>query len=112
MMNTKLIRPVVGLLSLIALSILTLTGHLVYAHAVSAQQSLLLANSLPPIPNPSPTRREGSNARFKPLPLYGVALISSQSSQISIGTTEALTTLDPADAGDVFSWELLSHLST
>lgn len=34
------------------------------------------------------------------------------SSQIIIGTTEALTNLDLADAGDVFSWEVLSHLYT
>src|SRR5579859_2171988 len=33
-------------------------------------------------------------------------------SQITIGTTEILTNLDPADAGDVFSWEVLSHLYT
>ncbi|MEP7286624.1 MAG: ABC transporter substrate-binding protein [Chloroflexota bacterium] len=31
---------------------------------------------------------------------------------ITIGTIEPLTTLDPADAGDVFSWEVLTHLYT
>ncbi len=29
-----------------------------------------------------------------------------------IGTTEPLASLDPADAGDVFSWEVLTHLYT
>src|SRR5205085_391757 len=34
------------------------------------------------------------------------------SATLTIGTTEALINLDPADAGDVFSWEVLSHLYT
>src|SRR5258708_1837042 len=34
------------------------------------------------------------------------------STALTIGTTEALVNLDPADAGDVFSWEVLSHLYT
>src|SRR5947209_81235 len=31
---------------------------------------------------------------------------------LTIGTVEFLGSLDPADAGDVFSWEVLSHLYT
>ncbi|MCC7451213.1 MAG: hypothetical protein IT324_27630 [Anaerolineae bacterium] len=31
---------------------------------------------------------------------------------LTIGTTESLVNLDPADAGDVFSWEVLAHLYT
>ncbi|MCC7452188.1 MAG: hypothetical protein IT324_32610 [Anaerolineae bacterium] len=31
---------------------------------------------------------------------------------LTIGTTESLVNLDPADAGDVFSWEVLTHLYT
>jgi peptide/nickel transport system substrate-binding protein len=31
---------------------------------------------------------------------------------LMIGTTEPLASLDPADAGDVFSWEVLTHLYT
>src|SRR5258708_37740314 len=34
------------------------------------------------------------------------------STALTIGTTEALLNLDPADASDVFSWEVLSHLYT
>ncbi|MFN8420906.1 MAG: ABC transporter substrate-binding protein [Anaerolineae bacterium] len=33
-------------------------------------------------------------------------------SALTIGTTESLATLDPADAGDVFTWEVLTHLYT
>src|SRR5689334_234612 len=31
---------------------------------------------------------------------------------LTIGTLEAIPSLDPADAGDVFSWEVLTHLYT
>lgn len=37
---------------------------------------------------------------------------AQQMKTITIGTLEPLTNLDPADAGDVFSWEVLTHLAS
>lgn len=44
------------------------------------------------------------------LPALGSA--RAQTAGIVIGTVEKLATLDPADAGDVFTWEVMSHLFT
>lgn len=37
---------------------------------------------------------------------------TSAGEAITIGTTERLATLDPADAGDFFTWEVMAHLYT
>ena len=46
------------------------------------------------------------------LTLPAIGMVHAQTAGIVIGTVEKLSTLDPADAGDVFTWEVLSHLFT
>ncbi len=50
------------------------------------------------------------------IPILLFLLVGSARAQardsLTIGTIETLPSLDPADAGDVFSWEVLTHLYT
>ncbi len=44
--------------------------------------------------------------------MAGAPKPSRAQNTLTVGTTEAIVNLDPADAGDVFSWEILTHLYT
>lgn len=44
--------------------------------------------------------------------VFAAGRVEAQSGSLTIGTTEPLANLDPADSGDFFNWALLAHLYT